>query len=49
MFRYAKANNRYMKNYNENKHSSSLKYLDKNNYGYVSEINCKWIQMGKTY
>ena len=31
IYRYAEANNKYMKNYNKNKDSSYLKYLDANN------------------
>ena len=31
IYRYAKANNEYMKNYDKNKESSYLEYLDANN------------------
>ena len=30
--RYAKSNNKYMKNYNKNKESSYIQYLDANNF-----------------
>ena len=48
--RYAKANNKYMKNYNKNKESSYIQYLDANNlYGWAMSqklpINgFKWIK-----
>ena len=52
--RYAKANNKYMKNYNNNEESSYIQYLDTNNlYGWaMSKIllvnRFKWLDNDKT-
>ena len=43
--RYAKVNNKYMKNYDESKESSYIQYLDANKFvwlGNVSKIPSKW-------
>ena len=48
--RYTKANNKYIKNYNENEESSYIQYLDANNlYGWamsqrLPKINFKWVE-----
>ena len=48
--RYAKANNKYMKDYNKNIESSYIQYLDANNlYGWamsqkLTRNNFKWVE-----
>ena len=41
--RYAKVNNKYMKNYDKNNESSYIQYLDTNKMVSVSKITCKWL------
>ena len=49
--RYAKGNNKYMKNYDKNTTSSYLMYLDAKKIawmGNVLKMSCKWFSMGRS-
>ena len=44
IYKFAKANNKQMKNYDKNTESSNLEYLDANNlYGWAIQKNCQQI------
>ena len=52
IYRYTKANNRYMKSYDKNKESSDIQYLDSNNlYGWAmsQKLPVNGYKMGKKY
>ena len=51
-YRCAKANNKYMKNYDKNIESSYIEYLGANNlYGWAmsQKITCKWVYVGELF